>query len=510
MNNVIFLSIPTAEEHVREHLDYAMAPNDSALDFGNVSLAAPNDSLCDDPPRSPCTAGRKLAPNPSYRLPSAPSSPCSSDHDTLKTVPATPISQLPTTQMSTPNDIPSQGSPQLRSPTSSPASWPEVREMSPSIPNQSTPNMFPSGVSPIISHSSSVGTPPSVDSSPSSAVANNPTPPPLPLQDLLHLATPFSSFSTSYPENDNDKDLIPSRQLKEPRISDFGYDESAQPSRLFDTPTPELLRMSPHSRSVTPPPQPAPTTPISLSPNESPSVIRELLGDPSPPPELGEVVSPPRDISAPVGLNGDTCKVVINPLKSALLPYNDLRHRIGKSRRCDGVKAARSTSVASSIDIACSRVADSHVQTVVSTVAVAISSCDDDTDDNSVNVEPIIVRDEEDLERKRYADNAATALRILKSVFRGEEQCDSQPPIQPQVLRGPATTASSAVNVDDSPDLFDESSSNVPRPSPKVAPPVPVVERLHPMRNIHDPISHRRTPPVNICENIRRVRFLPT
>ena len=204
-------------------------------------------------------------------------------------------------------------------------------------------------------------------------------------------------------------------------------------------------------------------------------------------------------------------RVVINP-KSALdsLPYNDLRHRIEKSRRCDGVKAARSTSVASSIDNACSRVADSHVQTVVSTVAVAIRSCDDDTVDNSVNVEPIIVRDEEDLERKRYADNAATALRILKSVFRGEEQCDSQPPIQPQICRGQTTAASSAVKVDDSSDLVDESSSDVPCPSPKVAPPVPVAECLHPIRNIHDPISHRRIPPVNICENTRRVHFLPT
>ena len=173
----------------------------------------------------------------------------------------------------------------------------EVRDMSPSIPTQSTLNMFPSDVC--------------VDSSPSSSVANNPTPPPLPLQDPLHLATLSSSFSASYPENDNDKDLIPSRQLKEPRMSDFGDDKSAQPSRLFVTPpTPELLRTSPHSRSVTPPPEPAPTTPISLSPNESPSVLRELLGDPSPPDCLetrpGEVVSPPRDISAPVGLNGDT------------------------------------------------------------------------------------------------------------------------------------------------------------------------------------------------------------
>ena len=211
------------------HLDYTLAPNDSALDFGSVSLPAPDDSLCDDSPRSPSAVGLKLAPNPPYRLPSAPSS---SDNDTPTTVPATPISQLPTTQMSIPNDIPSQGSPQLRSPTSSPASWPEVstevREMSPSIPTQSTPNMFPSGVSPMISHSSSAGTPPSVDSSPSSSVANNPTPLPLPLEDPLHLATPSSSFSALYPENDNDKDLIPSRQLKEPRISDFGGDESAQ------------------------------------------------------------------------------------------------------------------------------------------------------------------------------------------------------------------------------------------------------------------------------------------
>ena len=283
---------------------------------------------------------------------------------------------------------------------------------------------------------------------------------------------------------------------------------------MFITPpTPELLRTSPHSRCVTPPPEPAPTTPISLSPNESLFVLRELLGDPSPPPNClekrpGEVVSPPRDIPAPVGLNGDTRRVVINPLKSALdsLPYNDIRNRIRKSRRSDGVKATRSTSVAgvelaaSGINIAC--VADSHVQAVVSTVAVAISSCDDDADDNSVNVEPVIVRDEEDLERKRYADNA---LRILKSIFRGEEQCDSQPPIQPQVLRGPATTASSTVKVDNSSDLFDESSSNVPRPSPKVAPPVPVAERLHPIWNIHDPISHRRIPPVDICENVRRV-----
>ena len=396
--------------------------------------------------------------------------------------------------------------------------------MSPGIPTQFTPNMLPSGVSPMISHSSSAGTPPSVDSSPSSSVANSPTPLPLPLEDPLHLATPSSSLSASYPENENDKDLIPSRQLKEPRISDFGGDESAQPSRLFVTPpTPELLRTSPHSRSATPPPEPAPTTPIPLSPNDCPSVLRELLGDPSPPPDClemrpGEVVSPPRYISAPVGLNGDTRRVVINLLKSALdsLPYNDLRHRIGKSRRSDGVRAARSTSVAgvefaaSSIDIACGRVVDSHVQAVVSIVAVAISSCDDDTDDNSGNVEPVIVRDEEDLERKRYADNAATALRILKSVFRGEEQCDSQPPIRPQVLRGPTTTASSAVKVDDSSDLFDESSSNIPRPSPKVAPPVPVAERLHPIRNIHDPTSHRRIPPVDICENIRRVRFSPT
>ena len=149
---------------VREHLDYALAPDDSALDVGSVSLAAPDDSLCDDSPHSPCAVGLKLAPNPPYHLPSAPSSPCSSDHDTPMTVPATPISQLPTTQMSIPNDIPSQGSPQLRSLTSSPASWPEVstevQEMSPSIPTQSTPNMFPSGVSPMISNSSSAGTPP--------------------------------------------------------------------------------------------------------------------------------------------------------------------------------------------------------------------------------------------------------------------------------------------------------------------------------------------------------------
>ena len=66
------------------------------------------------------------------------------------------------------------------------------------------------------------------------------------------------------------------------------------------------------------------------------------------------------------------------------------------------------------------------------------------------------------LKENRYADNAATALHILKSVFRGEEHCDSQPPTQPQVLRGSASTASSAVKVDDSSDLFDESSSNVP------------------------------------------------
>ena len=238
--------------------------------------------------------------------------------------------------------------------------------------------------------------------------------------------------------------------------------------------------------------------------------------------------TPTSGVSSPSGVPAGDIRQVINhqsDTSRAVLPPNDLRHKIGRERRgvyfkdyvprCNGnVNTVGANSripgvaIASSrLDIACNVGNGSRAKAVVSTVNVAISCKDDNNGAVSDNVETVIIRDEEDLARKRYADNAANALRVLKHVFRGEELSDSQPPVSPQELRGPTT---SAPCIDDSEDPLIEDSCEPSCISPAVAPPLPVNERLHPVRHLHDPSSHRRVCSVDIQENIRRVRFQHT
>ena len=94
----VFVDPSKRSDHVRQHRDYACMANDSTLDFGSLSLLAPNDSLNENPqPSLSDDENLKSTPNPPYPLPLVPSSPT--------TTPAAPVSQLPATQPSIVSDI---------------------------------------------------------------------------------------------------------------------------------------------------------------------------------------------------------------------------------------------------------------------------------------------------------------------------------------------------------------------------------------------------------------------
>ena len=379
-------------------------------------MASADESLHVDCPDSPHAVGLKLAPKRPYLLPRVTSSQSSA-------VPDSPKSQLPAMQASIPSDIvvSSRGSVELVSRTSSCTSSPEVPsdigDLSPSPLVQSTPNVF-SGRS-------------TCSSSPST-------------KDPPELGTP-SSFSASYHE----KDPSPSKFVMDKHVPA----KSEFVRRIATPPTPELLKTSPHERSTS-------ASPISLSPNDSPSGMHQLLDSPSKclatSPLHNE--TPTSGVSSPSVVPVGNIRQVINhqsDTSRAVLPYNDLRHKIGKERhdvyfkdnvpRCNGnVNTVGANSripgvaIASlRLDIACNVGNGSRAKAVVSTVNVAISCEDDNNGSVSDNVETVVIKDKEDLARTRYVDNAANALRVLKHVFRGEELSDSQPPVSPQELRGP-------------------------------------------------------------------------
>ena len=434
----IFIDPDRRADHIREHLDYVNCPNTSSTDYGNVSLmASADESLHADCPDSPRAVGLTLAPKRPYLLPLVDSSQSLAVPDSPKAIQSSPKSQLPPTQSSIPSDIvaSSRGSLELVSRTSSCTSSPEVpsdiRELSPSPLVQSTPNVF-SGRS-------------SCSSSPST-------------KDPPELGTPSSSFSASHHECD--KALICSQDVKDPSPSKFVTDEhvpvkSEFVRRLVTPPTPELLKTSLRQRST-------PASPISLSPNDSPSGMRQLLDSPSECLATSPLHIPTSAVSSPSVVPVGDIRQVINDQSDTsrvLLPYNELRHKIGKERRDvylkdnmlrsnGNVNAVGANSripgvaIASSrLDIACNVRDGSRTKAVVSTVNVDISCDDDNNGAVSDNVETVVIRDDEDLAWKRYADNAANALGVLKQVFRGAESSDSQPPVSPQELRGPTTSA---------------------------------------------------------------------
>ena len=208
--------------------------------------------------------------------------------------------------------MPSQGTPEFLSPTSSCPSSPEVpsdvRELSSNGPSQSTPNVFsnPSDFN------SDLGD-------------NSPVPPPPPSDDPLQLGTRSSLFSASY--SSFQKRSTGSADLKQQEcIPDVtGRSSSSSPSPS----TPELLRTSPPSQLVASSPASPPTTPISLSLNDSPAGFKELLGTLSPPPApvKPSTVTPLAPGRKCIGLSAPSLPEVKTAKR---LASNDLRHRLVK------------------------------------------------------------------------------------------------------------------------------------------------------------------------------------
>ena len=484
----IFVDPGRRADHLREHLDYINCPNLSATDYANVSIAAPADESLHECPDSP--RGCTLAPNPPYVLPVVASSQSSGAPASPTGIPSTPKSQSPPTQSSIPNDIAisSQGSALLVSQTGSCTSYLEtpsdVRELMHSPPVSSTPNVFSGQSSP-----------------------------PQPTNDPSDLGTPRSSFSDSHHECD--RVFIRSQDIKDPSPSRFAIDDLA-PAAKGDNVNPSVKACDPLSAVPSPPafpsaspelPPSSPTSWLSVSPNDSPSQRRRLIGPSSPP-------------AAPTSKVPRNCNARRAPVKSSSPPTsclaaNDLRHRLiagavpcnepdravaDDSRRCylkgrqellvelkrvcqdsDETLHPSSPSPPKVADVRHVIIEDS----LPLSSPVEVSSPPSSSHCDAANV---------------GADaNAEFALKVLRETFRNH-----RPPSPPP------RSLSTAV---ESPTLFDDPLTTSSRPPSPVAPPLPVTEQLHPVRSIYDPASHRRVAPrpsvsgavAGLINQIRRV-----
>ena len=486
--------------HVCGHVNSVNCANDSISDDVNVSLIAGDDF--DSPPAS---VGLRLAPNPRYCFPSsALGSPSPS------TIPSSPLSQLPPTQSSgipidtgrsSPSnsarsyDIPPSSSAQLISPTSSFNSSVEipsdVRD-DPTAPYPSAPSSPAPGL-PILQLASNDANFPQC--SPSLEVKAVSPPGPLHLSDSLEEFTPASNYSDPYPsacQTEKTDVVKPKVKACDPFFPSF-----AEPS-IASHHIPESPDVHPSS----------PTSRLLVSPGDSPSQRRLLVGS-SPPPA---VVAPKMRPSPQSTSNPRRVLKKPSPPSTKCLPKNDLRHRliagaVPSNVTDDDVEVeSRSCYLKGQHDllVKLKRVCQDSEETsqpssspppqVADVRHVIIQGSPQSP--SFVEVPSSSPSSQCIVDSLAAAENTRFALKVLRETF--HRQPPASPPPRVPSTAGLVHPGASCEKAIESPLLFDDPPTSSTRASSPVAPPLPISKQLHPARSLYNPISHRRVSAANV------------
>ena len=486
--------------HVCGHVNSVNCANDSISYDVNVSLIAGDDF--DSPPAS---VGLRLAPNPRYCFPSsALGSPSPS------TIPSSPLSQLPPTQSSgipidtgrsSPSnsarsyDIPPSSSAQLISPTSSFNSSVEipsdVRD-DPTAPYPSAPSSPAPGL-PILQLASNDANFP--QRSPSLEVKAVSPPGPLHLSDSPEEFTPASNYSDPYPsacQTEKTDVVKPKVKACDPFFPSF-----AEPS-IASHHIPESPDVHPSS----------PTSRLSVSPGDSPSQRRLLVGS-SPPPA---VVAPKMRPSPQSTSNPRRVLKKPSPPSTKCLPKNDLRHRL-----IAGAVPSNVTDDDVEVESRSCYLKGQH------DLLVKLKRVCQDSEETSqpssspppqvADVRHVIIQDSPQspsfvevpssspssqciVDSLAAAENTRFALKVLRETF--HRQPPASPPPRVPSTAGLVHSGASCEKAIESPLLFDDPPTSSTRASSPVAPPLPISKQLHPARSLYNPISHRRVSAANV------------
>ncbi len=553
-------------EHNRGHMNYEsrgecidsvvpqINPVDSSLDFVNISLLAPEDSLLENDLNISPRRGLRLAPTPPYRLPSTQSS------TSVTASPPVPPSASIGSGTSSNLVIESQQSVALLSPTGSSIggfldlSPDDVRSSPPSSSSQVViPSSIPSQGSSHISPSCSI----TVNSSPrvslrasdGSFQENSPkssTSPAASASSCISAIPSQASVVPNSPSSSTDGaflNLSPAAVCSSPPLSNsqnvasnpsvsptpsLNYSDPASPPDATES---NFVRASPVSAafpSQSQLPSGAQSPELFPSTNERSHALqdaRQSTDSPSTPNQSpaahSTAPSPPLSISPsdpPNELNRllyasdeDNVDSLIHPVtnipSSSIVPPGGVVllgsgapppagppqvKTLHRDERSVILKAQDSRLVTWCSSPTPPEPGDRRCVILRSPSVVDVSSQSDDDM-------------QADDKRKAYVANCMEALRVLKATFRGAES-DSPPPIvDVSAIRGSTNSSSEASALNDQP-VDSASSRSSPRLVTEPAAPLPIVAQIHPTRGLYHPASHRPVIPVDLSQVLQDAR----